>query len=78
MTLPTFVMLASSRSRIPLEIALKGDKELLYGATSEDEGRGAEAVVLPFQSYGTLGRVSLTTHPTTYLLISDLDRHGKE
>ena len=43
-------------SRVPLEIALKGDRELIYGATSEDEGRGAEAVVLPFQSYGTLGR----------------------
>lgn len=44
--------------KIPLEIALKtskGKSELLYGITSEDDGRGAAAVVLPFQSYGALG-----------------------
>lgn len=40
---------------IPLELSFKGDKELYYGSTSEDEGRGASAAVLPFQSYGTLG-----------------------
>jgi cyclophilin family peptidyl-prolyl cis-trans isomerase len=28
---------------------------LVYGSNSEDEGRGAAAAVLPFQSYGTLG-----------------------
>jgi len=40
---------------IPLELAFKGDKEITFGSTSEDEGRGAAAAVLPFQSYGALG-----------------------
>ena len=40
---------------IPLELSFKGDKDLVFGSTSEDEGRGAAAAVLPFQSYGTLG-----------------------
>lgn len=45
----------SEERKIPLEIALKDDKELLYGATSEDDGRGYQAAVLPFQAYGALG-----------------------
>ena len=64
-------------SRVPLEIALKGDRELIYGATSEDEGRGAEAVVLPFQSYGTLGRPSNITHQQLQLRYIT-PRHGEE
>ena len=40
---------------IPLEVSLKGDKELLYGITSEDDGRGYAAAVLPIQAYGALG-----------------------
>lgn len=46
---------ATSERKIPLEISLKEDKELLYGVTSEDDGRGYAATVLPFQSYGALG-----------------------
>lgn len=40
---------------IPLEIAVQGDDELLYGVTTEDDGRGYAATVLPFQAYGALG-----------------------
>jgi cyclophilin family peptidyl-prolyl cis-trans isomerase len=46
---------SSAERTIPVEIALKGEKELLYGTTSEDEGKGYAATVLPFQSYGALG-----------------------
>lgn len=46
---------SSSERTIPLEISLQGDDELLYGTTSEDDGRGYAASVLPFQSYGALG-----------------------
>ena len=45
----------SEERKVPLEIALKGDKELLYGSTSEDDNRGYAAAVLPFQAYGALG-----------------------
>ena len=41
--------------KIPLEISLKGDKDLLYSITSEEEGRGVAAAVLQFQAYGALG-----------------------
>jgi peptidylprolyl isomerase len=40
---------------IPLEIMMKGDKEPVYESTMEDEGRGGEATVLPFSSYGAMG-----------------------
>jgi cyclophilin family peptidyl-prolyl cis-trans isomerase len=40
---------------IPNEIFLKGDKAPLYETTVEDEGRGGEATVLPFSSYGAMG-----------------------
>ncbi len=40
---------------IPLEIFVKGDKEPLYGSTTEDDLRGYAATVLPFQAYGALG-----------------------
>ena len=46
---------SSTERTIPVEIALKGEKDLLYGTTSEDEGKGYAATVLPFQSYGALG-----------------------
>ena len=42
--------------KVPLEIAVKGDKELLYAATTEDDMRGYAATVLPFQAYGALGQ----------------------
>lgn len=32
---------SSTERKVPLEVSLKGDKELLYGSTSEDTGRGA-------------------------------------
>jgi len=41
--------------KIPLEIALKDDPDILYGSTSEDDGRGYAAAVLPFQAVGALG-----------------------
>lgn len=40
---------------IPLEIAVKGDNDILFGSTTEDDSRGYAATVLPFQSYGALG-----------------------
>lgn len=40
---------------IPLEIFVKGDKGPFYEVTIEDEGRGGQATVLPFSSYGALG-----------------------
>lgn len=40
---------------IPLEIFVKGDKGPFYETNIEDEGRGGEATVLPFSSYGAMG-----------------------
>jgi len=40
---------------IPLEIFCVGDKGPFYESTIEDEGRGGEATVLPFSSYGAMG-----------------------
>ena len=40
---------------IPLEIFVKGDKGPFYETTIEDEGRGGQATVLPFSSYGAMG-----------------------
>lgn len=40
---------------IPLEIFIKGDKAPIYEITIEDEGRGGEATVIPFSSYGAMG-----------------------
>lgn len=40
---------------IPLEIFIKGDEGPFYGTTMEDEGRGGQATVLPFSSYGAMG-----------------------
>jgi len=40
---------------IPLEIFVKGDKGPFYESSIEDEGRGGEATVLPFSSYGAMG-----------------------
>jgi peptidylprolyl isomerase len=41
--------------KVPLEISLKGDENLLYGTSAEDEGRGSAQSTLQFQSYGALG-----------------------
>ena len=40
---------------IPLEIFVQGDKGPVYESTIEDEGRGGQATVLPFSSYGAMG-----------------------
>jgi len=40
---------------IPLEIFVKGDKGPFYESTIEDEGRGGQATILPFSSYGAMG-----------------------
>ena len=38
-----------------LSLFVQGDKDLLYGVSSEDDGRGSAATTLQFQSYGALG-----------------------
>lgn len=40
---------------LPLEIFVKGDTSPTYESTIEDEGRGGQATVLPFSSYGAMG-----------------------
>jgi len=40
---------------IPLEIMVKGDKSPFYEESIEDNGRGGQATVLPFSSYGAMG-----------------------
>lgn len=45
--------------RIPLEIMVSGDKEPMWGSTTEEDSRGYAATVLPFQAYGALGELLL-------------------
>jgi len=40
---------------IPSEIFVKGDKGPFYETTIEEEGRGGQATILPFSSYGAMG-----------------------
>ena len=40
---------------VTLFTIMQDDSEILYGTTSEDDGRGSSAATLPFQSYGALG-----------------------
>lgn len=40
---------------IPLEIFVRGDKGPIYETTIEEDGRGGQATVLPFSSYGAMG-----------------------
>jgi peptidylprolyl isomerase len=40
---------------IPLEIFVSGDAGPIYETTIEDDGRGGQATVLPFSSYGAMG-----------------------
>jgi len=40
---------------IPNEIFVKGDKGPFYETSIVDEGRGGEATILPFSSYGAMG-----------------------
>ena len=40
---------------IPLEIFVKGDAGPIYETTIEDDGRGGQATILPFSSYGAMG-----------------------
>lgn len=69
---------------IPLEISLKGDDDLLFGVTTEDDGRGYAATSLPFQSYGALGMARTEFEPDSassqffwLLFESDLTPAGK-
>ena len=75
---------ASEERKVPLEIAVKNDPELLYSSTTEDDMRGAAATVLPFQSTGTLGMAreefdadSASTQFFWLLFESDLTPAGK-
>lgn len=69
---------------IPLEITVKGDKGPFYETSIEDEGRGGEATVLPFSSYGAMGWAREEYEPNTgssqffwLLFDSDLTPAGK-
>ena len=69
---------------IPLEIFAKGDKGPFYESTIEDEGRGGEATVLPFSSYGAMGWAREEYEPNSgssqffwLLFDSDLTPAGK-
>ena len=69
---------------IPLEIFVKGDKGPIYESTIEDEGRGGEATVLPFSSYGAMGWAREEYEPNSgssqffwLLFDSDLTPAGK-
>jgi len=41
---------ATEERKIPMEISLKGEEDLINGASSEDEGKGYAAATLPFQN----------------------------
>jgi peptidylprolyl isomerase len=69
---------------IPLEVTVKGDKGPIYEQTIEEWGRGGEATVLPFSSYGALGWAREEYDPNTgssqffwLLFDSDLTPAGK-
>lgn len=69
---------------IPLEITIKGDKGPIYESTIEDEGRGGEATVLPYSSYGAMGWAREEYEPNSgssqffwLLFDSDLTPAGK-
>lgn len=46
---------SETERRIPLEVQVRGDKNPIYGATFDDDGRGGYAATLPFNAYGALG-----------------------
>lgn len=69
---------------IPLETFVKGDKGPFYETTIEDEGRGGQATILPFSSYGALGWAREEYEPNSgssqffwLLFDSDLTPAGK-
>ena len=75
---------ATEERKVPLEIAIKNDQELLFSSTTEDDMRGAAATVLPFQSTGALGMAreefepdSASTQFFWLLFESDLTPAGK-
>uniref|UniRef100_A0A7S3K4G9 peptidylprolyl isomerase n=1 Tax=Aureoumbra lagunensis TaxID=44058 RepID=A0A7S3K4G9_9STRA len=71
--------------RVPLEVSLASDKQHpIYGTTTEDIGKGANPVSLPFQAYGVLGMAREEYDPDSassqffFLLFdSDLTPAGK-
>jgi len=46
---------ATKVREVPLEVYVKGDKNPIYSATFDDDGRGGYAAALPFNAYGALG-----------------------
>ena len=42
-------------STVPLELFYRGDGAPTYSYTNDEDGRGADTQVLPFQAYGALG-----------------------
>jgi len=57
--------------KIPLEVMVRGDKDPIYSATFDDDGRGGYAAAMPFNSYGALGmaRDMRTAGPTCTLAL---------
>ena len=45
----------ASAPSVPLELFYRGDTEPSYSYTNDEDGRGADTQVLPFQAYGALG-----------------------
>lgn len=69
---------------IPNEIFVVGEKEPIYESTLEDEGKGGQATILPFSSYGAMGWARDEYDPNTgssqffwLLFDSDLTPAGK-
>ena len=40
---------------VPMELFYRGDAQPTYDVTQDDDGRGSDTQVLPFQAYGALG-----------------------
>jgi len=70
--------------KIPLEVMVRGDKDPIYSATFDDDGRGGYAAAMPFNSYGALGMAREEYDPDSassqwfwLLFDSDLTPAGK-
>jgi hypothetical protein len=51
--------------QVPLEISLKGDKNILYSTSSEDDGRGNVPTVLQFQGKNIFIISNILVYSTT-------------
>jgi len=47
--------MAAPEKKIPLELFYRGDNAPSYGNTQDEDGRGTDTQVLPFQAFGALG-----------------------